>query len=99
MPGRLLRPGRSSTRPGAEGSLDLGQHRFSDLPRLADLGSRVPLRYPAAEIPRGDGLGRPLDVGERPQAGPDQADADDRQPEDDAKAHDQVNPGQLPIVL
>jgi hypothetical protein len=92
--GSLLRLGA-----GAERGLDLAQHGVERPSQPAHLGPRVPVGNPARQVTVGDGGRGFLDVGERPQAGPDHRDPDDGQDDDDGPAHQQVDVGQVPDGL
>ena len=77
-----------------EGRFDMGQHHVQRGGEPAHLGPGVVVGHPAGQVARRDGLRRVLDLGQRPQAGPDHRDAHDSQRDDDDRADHQVDLGQ-----
>jgi len=82
--------------PGArpEGRFDMGEHHVQRRGEPAHLGPGIVVGHPAGQVARRDGLRRVLDLGQRPQAGPDHRDAHDSQRDDDDRADHQVDLGQ-----
>ncbi|GAB3909301.1 hypothetical protein GCM10027612_85030 [Microbispora bryophytorum subsp. camponoti] len=98
---RLRLPGRGlGGRPGLERRLDLGEHAVQRAGEPPDLGARVAVGDPAAEVPPGDGLGGRLDLRQRPQAAPYDHDADDGEQDHQGAADqrlDEGNPAHTPF--
>ena len=80
--------------PVVEGGLDLAQHPVQRPAQAADLGPRVALGHPPAEVPVGDLARGLLDVDQRPQVGPHHGHDDHGQDEHDEQAHDQLGQGE-----
>ncbi len=62
--------------PLSECALDLGEHRVQRTRKLADLGARVGVGYPAGQVAAGDPTRGAFDVAQRTQAGADDEVAD-----------------------
>ena len=82
-----------------EGGLDLAEHDVQRPAEAPDLGPRIPLRHPPAQIAGGDGASRLLDIRQRPQAAPHDSDADYASSEEQQTLTMKSMPASWPIVV
>ena len=80
--------------PGGKGLLDLGEHDVQGAGQPADLGGGVLPGHPLGQVACRDGLGGPLDVGERPQPQAHQPPPADQRGDDGAAGDDELDEAQ-----